>query len=923
MFNDREYNHWLVQLRFNREAREMIDNIRSSQPIRLVRSNGSNVTGQYPSRKMGRTLQFESHRCELAFIQQMEHDDDVLEMWDQPASFNISYLTKSGRKATVPHVPDFFVCRKEYAEFVECKTEEDLIELSREKVNRYYRDENGVWRSPPAEEFLKPFGIRYTIKSTASLNRTYIRNLDFLEEYMRDDGLSVSDGARTLITTLIRSYHGITLSDLLAGVLNTKDSPADADDVYSLIVLGGIYVDLYAEPLVERERVRVYEDAGSAPVIDREGNAHLALKAQYVDFGVGTRLLWDNTVWQVSNVGEANLWLAGEHEDTALTHQRFEKYLSEGIIRLLDTVSEKSPYAQALETFNNAPPHFQTEANRRHTLIKPYLSGEKTLGRGAKNERTLRRYMSNYKNAEAFYEYGLVGLLPNWYADGKSVKRLTPAVYEIMDRRIEGDYEKDTQQGMFAVYGKVLNDCDELGIPENQQPSYPTFRSRVLDRPKANQTRKRKGKRAAYEEEEFIYWLEPDTPVHGDRPFHIAHADHTKLDIELVCPITGENLGRPWASFLVDAYSRRLLAIVVTFDPPSYRSTMMLMRECVRRHKRLPQILVVDRGREFDNRYFRHLMAAFEITVKVRPAARPRHGSVGERLFHTANKQFVHMLLGNTQIMKLVRQVTKSHNPKNLAVWTLGAFVEWFTAWGYQYYDQRTHWTLKQSPLEMYARSVELTGKRRRWMLKYDETFRILTMPAPRKLTAKNTPRKGVKINNIYYKCEELKSRRLHNKQLYVRYDPFDVSIAYVYIRDRWVRCTSDHFTTFHYCTERQLRIISREIRRKDAKIHKGRSLTAKELADFITAAEHAQAGQARNVLLLRQRRRDREVAPHFRVIDGGLAPAPGEHLLSPSNQVALLPPAADAVETAAEGESTPFFSAVDVGDLGYCEELS
>jgi len=868
---------------------------------------------------MGRTLQFESHRCELAFIQQMERDEDVLEIWDQPASFNISYLTQTGKKANVPHVPDFFVCRKEYAEFVECKTEEELIELSREKANRYYRDDNGVWRSPPAEEFLKPYGIRYTIKSTASLNRTYIRNLDFLDDYFRIDALSVTVEARQQIITLIRSYHGISLADLLAGILRVRDSKADADDIYSLIVLGDIYVDLYAEPLVERERVRVYEDAGSAPVSDKEETAHLALRAQYVDVEVGTRLLWDNKIWQVSNVGGANLWLVGEYEDTALTHHRFEKYLSQGVVRVLESEVEKSPYASALEIFNNAPPNVQAEAHRRHGLIKPYLVGDKTLNRGDKNERTLRRYMAGFREAEAFYDYGLVGLLPRWYAKGKSVKRLPDAVYEIMDSRIASDYETATQKGIFEVYGKVLIDCVAAGIPEDKQPSYPTFRSRIYVRPKAKQTSKRKGKRAGYEEEEFIYWLDKDTPAHGDRPFHIAHADHTKLDIELVCPITGENLGRPWASFLVDAYSRRLLAIVVTFDPPSYRSTMMLMRECARRHKRLPQIIVVDRGREFDNLYFRRLMAAFEITVKVRPAAKPRHGSVGERLFHTANKQFVHTLIGNTQIMKLVRQVTKSVNPKTLAVWTLGAFAEWFNVWGYQYYDQRTHWTLKESPLEVYARSVELTGKRRKRLINYDETFRILTLPAPRKLTAQNTPRKGLKINNIYYKCEELKNRRLHNKQLYVRYDPFDISIAYVHIRDRWVRCTSDHYTTFQYCTERQLKIISREIRRKDSKLLKGRSLTAKQFADFITGAERVQTDLARGLLLLRQRMRDREIAPLFRVINGGLAPAPGDYTLPDAKAVALLPPAPSAEE---ESEASNL-SAIDVEKLGYCEELN
>ena len=49
-------------------------------------------------------------------------------------------------------------------------------------------------------------------------------------------------------------------------------------------------------------------------------------------------------------------------------------------------------------------------------------------------------------------------------------------------------------------------------------------------------------------------------PSYGTRPWGVAHIDHTQLDIELVsCARTGRSLGRPWATFLMDAFTRRLL----------------------------------------------------------------------------------------------------------------------------------------------------------------------------------------------------------------------------------------------------------------------------------------------------------------------------------------------------------------------------
>ena len=54
----------------------------------------------------------------------------------------------------------------------------------------------------------------------------------------------------------------------------------------------------------------------------------------------------------------------------------------------------------------------------------------------------------------------------------------------------------------------------------------------------------------------------------------------------------------------MDAYSRRLLAVYLTFDPPSYRSIMMVLRICVQRFERFPQSIVVDGGREFHSVYY-------------------------------------------------------------------------------------------------------------------------------------------------------------------------------------------------------------------------------------------------------------------------------------------------------------------------------
>ena len=108
-------------------ARALMDRIRTSDPARRVGGGRSNVSGRYPSRKMGVTIQFESHRVELAGIYEMEHDPEVLEFYDQPIQIKLDYEGTGGKRLGVLHTPDFFVIRTTAAGWEEWKTEEELL----------------------------------------------------------------------------------------------------------------------------------------------------------------------------------------------------------------------------------------------------------------------------------------------------------------------------------------------------------------------------------------------------------------------------------------------------------------------------------------------------------------------------------------------------------------------------------------------------------------------------------------------------------------------------------------------------------------------------------------------------------------------------------------------------------------------------
>jgi len=412
------------------------------------------------------------------------------------------------------------------------------------------------------------------------------------------------------------------------------------------------------------------------------------------------------------------------------------------------------------------------------------------------------------------------------------------------------------------VYGELVNSCKSKGLLTI--PSYKTFIASINRRPRYQQTQKRAGRRAAYRHEPMHWELSFTLPRHGDRPFEVAHLDHTRLDVELADSRTGDRFGKPWATFLTDAFSRRLLAVYLTFDEPSYRSAMMVLRECVHRHNRLPELIVVDWGPEFRSTYFETLLARYECSKATRPTAAPRFGSVIERLFGTTNTTFIHNLAGNTQVMKNVRQVTKSVDPREHATWTLSTLYARLRQWAYEIYDSREHPALGQTPQEAFNAGLALSGLRPNRLIEYDDDFIRFTLPSTPKGTAKVQPNLGVKIHHLYYwaRGDAFRDPEVEETQVRVRYDPYDIGRAFACVKGTWIECISEHHARLAGRSEREMQLATEELRQRSRRHGQQFVFTAAKLADFLSSVEAEE-------VLLGQRQRDEEGRQVFSLMEG------------------------------------------------------
>ena len=527
MLSEQDFAAWAKRIDLSDQAQSVVAHIRHSDPARRVGGGRSNVTGRYPSRKMGVTIQFESHRVELPTVFELEHDGAVLEYYDQVSAIKLDYHSADGKRLRVLHTPDFFVIRRNSAGWEECKTEEELTRLSERSPNRYRRGAQ-VWICPPGRQYADRLGLYYRVRSSAEINWLFQRNIQFLEDYLRT-APQVSSLHRQRILALVAAQPACSLADLI----QATDGQVSRDEIYSLIATRDIFVDLMSASLPEPEKVPVWLEKPSQP----DGMNALSVTRPSA-LRAGDALDWDGRNWTVLNAGLSAVTLRGEEGSIIeIPLDTFHECTRQNRIKVTCSGPENKA-RQTQQRLLEASEADLAHATRRFHIVSRALRGEV---HDPVPLRTLRRWIAAYRAGQDERGSGYLGLLPK-PNQGNPVSKLPEKTRSLMIEFIDKGYETLKQKTMYAVWSALKLNCDRQQIAA---PSYKTFCIAVHQRAGAEQTQKRQGSRAAYRLQPFYWELEQRTPRHGDRPFEIAHIDHTQADVWAVCSQTGRILGGP------------------------------------------------------------------------------------------------------------------------------------------------------------------------------------------------------------------------------------------------------------------------------------------------------------------------------------------------------------------------------------------
>lgn len=170
------------------------------------------------------------------------------------------------------------------------------------------------------------------------------------------------------------------------------------------------------------------------------------------------------------------------------------------------------------------------------------------------------------------------------------------------------------------------------------------------------------------------------------RPFELAQCDHYLADIEVVVGrANGKTYtARPWITVLIDCYTQCVLAFGMSLRAPNKGTSSQVLRDCARRHERLPETIISDNGSDFTSVHYSTMAAQLNMSIMFRPPGNGRFGCEVERLFGKAKTFWLDCLPGSIKTIRFSRSISSDRQPSARAelslvdLWhEMEAFSEW------------------------------------------------------------------------------------------------------------------------------------------------------------------------------------------------------------------------------------------------------
>jgi putative transposase len=430
------------------------------------------------------------------------------------------------------------------------------------------------------------------------------------------------------------------------------------------------------------------------------------------------------------------------------------------------------------------PPNYISEVARRAKFI-----AEISASATESDRRKDRRYRARIRAANG----NPIGLVPRWRNCGNRDARISTTHYALLvqhvrDGRSDPHFRSVSQS--YVTYKDHVRDMVSTTSFRESPVSKTTYYSLWKTVPgKTSDANRQGGRRLS---NKVAASRDPSRrSILATRPFAVAHVDHWKCDIFVRVRMDGKKHAtkRPWLSVMIDSHTGEILATWLHFGEPNRVACAMLMRECVRRHARMPEILVTDGGSDFRSRRFAETLATLGVVHAERPPENPRFGSEAERLLGHLKERFVRGLPGFGVSITQSRAVSRGFHAGDRSTLTLTDLAECLAFYVDGHYNQSPRPGELDSPVSIREQALAEfphSGIRVSW----DQSFLIATAVEPvRKYTLWTG--KGLHVNGKWYSSPELHAFIGPKKEVSVRVEPYDDSVIYANVGASWFVCQS------------------------------------------------------------------------------------------------------------------------------------
>jgi putative transposase len=255
--------------------------------------------------------------------------------------------------------------------------------------------------------------------------------------------------------------------------------------------------------------------------------------------------------------------------------------------------------------------------------------------------------------------------------------------------------------------------------------------------------------------------------------------DHTKIDV-LVVDESGEGLGRPWLTIVVDTYSRCIMGLHLGFDAPSAEVVGLALRHAILPKQYpvayelqqvwdiygLPQSLYTDGGKDFRSQQLEQVATELGIVLCLR--RQPSDGGIVERPFGTFNREFFSTLPGYVSSNVAMR----SPKAEAEACFTLVQLERLLVRYVVDHYHQRIDARMgDQSRIGRWE-----AGRMAQLPLLGERELDICLMRRDQRVVYRNG---YLQVANLTYQGEHIAAYA--GETVILRYDPRDITTLWIY----------------------------------------------------------------------------------------------------------------------------------------------